>query len=229
MSAQPKHTKQLSEPGLAFAGLDGGPLCIEAGLQQPQAFVRYMAGMRRRQPDNLKRHVQYLVTLLQMPEVDSEQLFAGLVDLFIALGDGGLALRRRLLARSRPWLQPAALAFLRPHLDGGMDSNTPLPPGCKAVLTGGVSGLLDFASREQLAGNGFASLYEEAVSQLEYGEVEQAQELLEKALREQPRNEEIAAELVAIYRHRRDTESQAAMSQWFISNDLPLPMCWPLL
>lgn len=229
MSSRTITDTPIAEPALAFAGQEAGSLCIAAGLRQPDMFVRYMAGMRRRQPANLKGHVQYLVTLLAWPQCDSQTLFAALVDLFIAVGEGGLALRRRLLAQARTRLEPEALAFLLQHLPAGLDANTPLPDGCVAQLGNGLQGRVDFVSRCQQAGNGFASLYQEAMSQLEYGDVEQAQELLEQALREQPLNEEIAAELVAIYRHRRDTESQAAMSQWFINNDMPLPMCWPLL
>lgn len=219
----------LVKPCMVFLEGDAGSLHLPA--PDAQTLRRYMVPQLQRQPGNLRRHVQYILTLRDSAGADPQDLFAALLDLFIALGAGGLPLRRRMLAIARPLLAESDHDFLRRHLQSGLTAATPLPPGTRSALSKGVTGHTGFVRKLDVGSKaqGFASQYEEALSLLEYGEVEEAQGLFEQALRLQPDDERIAGELLGIYAHRNDAQSLAGMSQWFMDNSLPLPQCWPLL
>lgn len=203
-------------------------------LHLPDAFVstsefkRLMQGLISRNSENLHYHIQYIHGLLANENSDSSAIYTALLDLFIVLKDKGLALKKRLLALSKPQLSSQEFEFLESNLIAGINRNTVLPEGSYSMLSANFIGRSDFIEKQQLQ-HGYASAYDEVVSLLEYGDLEQAQALLEQALKEQPTNATIAKELVTIYQHYNDEPSLQKMSQWFMDNNLELPECWPLL
>ncbi len=77
----------------------------------------------RRQPLDLHRHVQRINLLLTEPE--RAALEAALVDLFIAVGYRGIALKTRMLDEARPHLDPDSLAFFEQNIFKGLTPDDP--------------------------------------------------------------------------------------------------------
>lgn len=212
-----------------FNTLTSRSLCAGANSASPQAFKRLMQGLISRQPNNLKRHVQYIHGLIALAPGDADAIFSALLNLFVVLETSGFALRKRLLLLAKPHLLLAHYKFLGRHLVTGLSKDTILPAGYYAMLSAANSGRFDFIKKQPQHRAGFASAYEEALSLLEYGQLTEAQHLLEQALKEQPDNPRIAEELVAVYQHHNDAQATEKMSQWFIRNNIGLPECWPLM
>ena len=95
------------------------------------------------------------------------------------------------------------------------------------MLSLGFTGLHEVVHRrDEAAASGYADAVEEARSCLEYGQVDAAREVLERALRLEPGNEPVAAELLEIYRYTRDDERLASTRE-FLRSTLPqLPAGW---
>lgn len=192
-------------------------------------FKRLMQGLISRQPQKLHLHVQYIYGLLAVKETSHKIIFTAVVDLFIALKNSGLDLKKRLLTLVEPKLSPQEFNYLKDHLNTGISNTSQLPEGYYSMLNASITGQVEFIKRQQVAEKAYASVYEEALSLLEYGDLEQAQVLLELALQEKPNDATIAEELVTICLHLNDQETLLAMSHWFMENNLDLPKCWPLL
>lgn len=192
------------------------------------AFQRFSKAMLHRQPGNLRLHVQRIFCLAADMECQAAAMQGALLDLFIVLGEKGIALRRRMLSVAHPFINNEAIDFFTDHLMCGLDARTPVSFKAHSVLTGGFDGTATMLIRQSSTErNAELSLYEEAALLLEYGDVEQAQLLLEEALRQQP-DEQTAEDLLAIYQYQNDNDALAGMRQWFMDNDVPLPDCWPL-
>ncbi len=150
-------------------------------------------------PTDLRAHVQRIFLLIKLG--DGAALYSALLDLMIALGEHGQALKRRMLVLAKPLLAPATLDFLQRHLDAGFVADDP--------GLGRVKGSLLRASDRQghplvlrLDGNAvpIVSIVEQVNSLLEYGQLEHAVELLESALLRDPDQEEAAEVLLGLYR-----------------------------
>ena len=104
--------------------------------------------------------------------------FSVWVDIFIILESSGLDLRKRLLALSKPYLPQVDFDFLSHRLIAGINRTTRLPSEYYSMLSASCTGHLDFISKAKSESATFGSAYEEALSLLEYGDLEQAQDLL---------------------------------------------------
>lgn len=218
------------KPHLIFAEGKSSSLHMPDVVEDPQGFRRYMLGMLRRYPSDLKRHVQYILSLLDAPQKDYEAIYAGLLDLFIVLEDKGLALRQRLLTLARPFLSHEDEDFFRRHMESGITASTPLSHGRGSSFTRAYAGEVGFVRKlDEGRGAGFASLYDEALSLIDYGDLEEAKSLLVTALKSDPVDEPVAAELVSLCERMGDQDTLSAMAAWFMANNLDMPKCWPLL
>jgi hypothetical protein len=90
---------------------ESGPLSFAS---PPGELPLHLAFAIRRCPDDLRAHVRRVLLLIQRGE--SESLGTALADLFIALGDHGLGLRRTLLNLATRTLTPKWTEFLTQHL-----------------------------------------------------------------------------------------------------------------
>lgn len=212
-----------------FHILDSRELFLPAKLINATAFKGLMQGLIAREPKELRRHVQYIHSLLACFSSDSNAIFLALLDLFVVLEARGLALRTRLLKLAKPHLRHSDFDFLISNLSAGIDLKTSLPEGCCSLLSRSYSGRTDFIKKQSSTSLAFSSTYEEAQSLLEYGDLECAQYFLEQSLKEQPEDATIAAELLTVYKHNDDQKALLEMTEWFVESDLNLPGCWPLL
>lgn len=89
------------------------------------AYAEFLAERVVTDPSDLFAHVARIHQHLAGP--DADPLFGALLDLFIALGDRGHALRRRLVAAARKRLTPDQHRFLDEATEPGIDPGTALP------------------------------------------------------------------------------------------------------
>lgn len=185
-------------------------------IASPYAGAVYLGHRILENPSDFRSHVQRI--LLLNDRGDEVDLQGALVDLYIALGDKGEGLKRRLLELAAPRLSRTAQAFLRQRLAGGLKPwETAVSRMRSSLLSLGFSGVHELVGRRESTRTAtYADPVEEARACLEYGQVDEAREVLERALRQDPGNDAIAAELMEIYQYTRDDERLEAMRQFLL-------------
>jgi hypothetical protein len=160
-------------------------------------YLRHLEERIQRNPRDLHAHVERV--LLRESRSDGVELFAALIDLFIALGPGGRALRSRLLNRAAPRLTSDQHTFLDAHLDTPLQADAPgaaVPGACLSRPVEGTTLIVrrrDAKSAERMDA---AALAREALAA---GDAAAAQALLEEALEIDPGLPEASLELLALY------------------------------
>lgn len=205
-----------------FAYVRAGRLDCPPGVD-PLAAWRHLSGQVARDALDVEAHVRRVLLACQPPL--TERAFGALVDLFLALGDRGRGLRRQLLDQAEPWLDPQDAHLLRVHLDSGLPRGTRLPAQDwslfdSAVL--GASAMVELQRREVARETPF----QQAMSLLEYGDLEGARGMLEEALLDAPQDDEVLRELLAIYRHSRDDTGKAEMADRLVARHGAVPAGW---
>lgn len=162
-----------------------------------------------RDPRDLLSHVRRIV--LAHDQGASEELFPALLDLFVALGNKGLDLRKRMLGFARSEL---AIGHYRQLLDslamGLKEKGIPTVPG--SMLQSGLEGWSILVHEGDHQPNAPRDPLVEAREFLEYSQLEEARILLEAAVLMTPHRVELHDELLDIYRSTRD---EANFSQMF--------------
>lgn len=195
-------------------------------LASPNQGLVYLGHRILENRADLRCHVQRILLLIETGE--EPDLHGALVDLFIAVGDKGLGLKRRLLDLAAPRLSRTALTFLTQRLSAGIQPwETAVSRMRTSLLALGFSGTHEVVRRrDRESVFAYANAVEEAHACLEYGQVDAARELLERALRREPDNDLVAAELLEIYRCTRDDQRRLAVGR-FLRAVLPrLPQGW---
>lgn len=187
---------------------------------------RFLSFELCRDPENLKQHVQRI--MLQISSGDSERLFGALLDLFIVLGDKGEDLRKRLLKYAEPLLVREDYDYLVTHQGSELTKQECRMNVKGSVLNAGFSGSANLVERHQDEA-GYDDPLQEALSLIEYGQVSEARDVLEKAFTLDPRNSELEEELIGIYRSTRDYTGYEAMSMKLNSDDIPHSDKWKAL
>lgn len=195
-------------------------------LASPYAGAVYLGHRILENPADFRSHVQRI--LLLNDKGDEIDLQGALVDLYIALGDKGEGLKLRLLELAAPRLSRTAQAFLRQRLASGLKPwETAVSRMRSSLLSLGFSGVHELVGRRaKRSVSAYANAVEEARACLEYGQVDEAREVLERALRQDPGNDVIAAELMEIYQYTRDDERLAIMRQFLLDAAPSEPTDW---
>ncbi|WP_293993973.1 hypothetical protein [Sphaerotilus sp.] len=209
-----------SDPMFVFAR--AGRLDCPSSTDVQDAW-RHFSIQVARDPLDIEAHTRRVLLASRPPLTD--RAFGALVDLFLALGDHGRGLRRQLLEQAMPWLDPDDAHFLRTHLDTRLSRGAQLPTQRWSVLDTAVLGSLDMVGlqRRQVAQE---TPFQQAMSLLEYGDLAGARGMLEVALLEEPDNEEVNRELLAIYQHSRDDAGKADMADKLVARHGALPSGW---
>lgn len=205
-------------------GLDEGSRLRPSGRWSPESAGGYLARAIARDPGDLRRHVRRVA--LWTASARADEIYGALIDLYVALGACGAALRERMLGAAAASLADDQRAFLSGRLGAGLAATDPHPPAPTSVLTRAVTGRLDTITRLGTAdaGSAFEPL-REAREFLAEGNLARAREILEDALRDDPAHIEIGRELVAIYRHSRDLTRLEAIRRE-LGDRLAEPATW---
>jgi hypothetical protein len=101
--------------------------------------LMYLLSSIKREPLKLELHIQRINLLLDLE--DATGLKAALVDIYIALGSRGYALKLRMLSLIRPYLEPINYQSFVLTLESGIEAHNPVVgdlPG--VVLSKGFTG-----------------------------------------------------------------------------------------
>jgi hypothetical protein len=187
----------------------------------PAAFLAHQVA---RAPNDLQSHVQRIH--LHVTEASAVEGYGALVDLFIVLGPRGGPLRRRVLQTARPILDPGQYEALVDKLEGGLHAAAAIPCAAASMLSKGIRGGHLLVERVTTRAAGGQDPLEAARSCLEYGQVEQARELLEDALLKEPWRADLHMDLLEIYGATRDGERLAAMWRLLDAAQNPAADAW---
>jgi tetratricopeptide (TPR) repeat protein len=195
-------------------------------IASPYAGAVYLGHRILENPADFRSHVQRILLLIDRG--DEIDLQGALVDLYIALGDKGEGLKRRLLELAAPRLSRTVQAFLKQRMASGLKPwEAAVSRMRSSLLSLGFSGVHELVGRREASNtSGYADAVEEARACLEYGQVDEAREVLERALRQDPGNDVIAAELMEIYQYTRDDERLAIMRQFLLDAAPSEPEDW---
>lgn len=214
---------------------DGGPgiepafgLAEERALRIPERWPRplaadFLAHLVAREPANLRAHVQRVGLCLERRAAGD--LYAALLDLFLALGPRGTPLRRRMLRAADQVLAPHHAAFLYVSLMGGLVATAPHPSARGSMLTRSVTGSLTAVTKRDGPAPARSAPLEEARTYITEGDVEAARLVLETALAADPGNADLAEELLGLYRATRDRAALARMRER-LGSRLPDATSW---
>lgn len=165
-----------------------------------QKISEYLTHLVSRSPLDLTSHTQRIRLYRDLG--DAEGIYGALLDLFIALGDKGLQLRKRLLQQTIFSLHPEHYEALSHALENRLTDSRLLPSSPYAVLSGAAGGEAQLVRQIQDSDN----IHQEAPLEiagdlLNSGLIQQAQSVLEEALLATPQHEKISLELLQIYRY----------------------------
>ncbi|MBK1674170.1 hypothetical protein CKO35_12820 [Ectothiorhodospira shaposhnikovii] len=210
---------------LAFSVHATSALHPETGPATLDALRSFLCYQVTRTPQDLRVHVRRILLLVSIP--DGHGAHGALLDLFIVLGTGGTALRRRMLAAARPVLTPEQYLFLANRVESGLDAREPMPDASTSLLGKGLLGSWCLVERfEEASPSDLADPLREARDCLEHGQLDAARLILEKAVLETPARLELHRELLEIYRATGDLEHFRGIFQRLTAMEAPGLESW---
>ncbi|MEW6445584.1 MAG: hypothetical protein ACOZAQ_03550 [Pseudomonadota bacterium] len=187
--------------------------------------LSYLGHRILRHPKELRSHTQRILLLIRRG--DGAALYGAMVDLLIALRGGGLALKQRMLEHARPLLTRTSHTFLQHHLESGLKPCDPVLSRVRgSLLRAGFCGNDQLVRRIGGASETQRGALEEAHELIAFGQLDQALETLENSLLVDPAQEEIATELLELYRRTGAHDRLAAMREQIQINFGKLPEAW---
>ena len=198
-------------------------LLIRAGNSSGKV-LDFLTHAIARTPGDLYRHVQRIN--LYIKSVELEGLYGALLDLFISLKANGRPLRERMLKISKPLLDEEQYQFLLQHLNKGITAIDAVPRSNASVLAKGVVGTSQLVCKLDNRKVQIQDPLEEAYQYLEYGQIDQAQQVLEDAILGDPMRMEFYHDLIDIYQRTNARESFLTMQEKLHRNAAALPDEW---
>lgn len=188
---------------------------------------RFLSHHIRRAPLDLRAHVQRI--LLTHQESLADRMEGSLMDLYLALGnDSGSMLKERMLEQCHPYLSAEALQFFK-QLQA-IDENQGLEREWRlgSVLATGENNAHHPLIRveRQVETSRYTSVLEEAQACLEYGQIDIAQELLEKEILAGHNDPIIEQELLNIYQYTRNKDKLTQLTAQLVAAGLEPSETW---
>lgn len=169
----------------------------------------YLAHQVAREPKDLRTHVQRIH--VNIADASAGDSYGALVDLFIALGARGLLLRYRMLDATKHLLDRGQYQALLRALDNGLHAADAIPIASASMLGRGTRGGRHLVERLDRQAATLLDPLDEARSYLEYGQIQEARELLEAALLSEPWRVDLHRDLLEIYQASQDLDSLLVM------------------
>ncbi len=177
-----------------------------------------------RAPHDLRGHVQRIN--LHIQRNDAEAVYGALLDLFIILKTLGRPLRDRMLKQSQAVLSEEVYQFLVQRLEVGIVATDVVLPSRTSLLSKGFSGTNRLVIKLDTSEAPTQDPLEEALDRLEYGQIDEAKQVLEAAILKEPGRPELLHDLLEIYKSTNARESFLAMRQRLSTNANPAADAW---
>lgn len=217
----PKHFFGVLEPVFPVSGSTG----LSFPSQYHEFLADYFCHCIARDPNDLRSHVRRI--MLEREHSHGAGLYPALIDLFIALGQRGARLRLRMLEFAKDALQPQEYHLLRDAFAAGLDAGH-APTVFGSMLAKGVEGKLRLVvpCNGGVREGALRDVLLEAREYLEYSQLDEAREVLERAVLQEPQRLELQLELLDIYRSTRDQGNFFRMSQELEDAAVPVAEAW---
>lgn len=187
-------------------------------------FLEKLVYQISRKPKCLTTHVQRIYYCFQK-HLD-EQLFAALVDLLVILNRRGQAISQRMVTGSKSRLSSSQFKALNDYLrDDYVDVNL-LLGNQFSVLSKGLVGTINIIHKITTHDERNHDPLALARDYIEYSQLEEAKQVLEEAILEQPTRLDLHHELLAIYKSMRDTTGFNQMLAELIQSGVAVPDEW---
>ena len=187
----------------------------------------FFAHQVARDPTDLRRHVQRINFFLT--NNNGPAAYGAIVDLFITLGRKGTALRHRMLLIAFPVLSQEQRNALEGCLENGLSPLDQVPLSSESILGKGIRGTTRLVDRAATPAQSSRDLLEEARSRLEYGQVDEARRVLEKAVLLDPSREDLHLGLLEIYVRSKEYAHFNLMLRSLREASIPVPSAWQRL
>ena len=212
------------EPEICFQIPESGRLYLDLPRHRSSA-LEYLKYRVAGNPSDLLSHLRRIILLDGIG--DEENLFAALLDLFIALDSKGESLRSRLLAQYRPKLSDSHYEVLRKGLANGAAIGSESLGG-SSVLAKGITGTCSLIRPLEAgaAESAPADPLREARDFLEYSQIDEAREVLEQAVLDDPACAEFQTELLELYRAGRDLKNLEKVRDALLGSGVSLSEDW---
>ncbi len=207
------------------AFMTGTRLIIQnAPYPSPQRIAENWAHSITRRPEDLRAHVQRI--FIFMTQADTSRIFSALVDLFLALGKRGYALRKRLLQLSKPYLLEQQYHSLHVSLHNGVADESDLPEAKYALLRQGKKNNRAFIVKRNRNKADDVTIMEHVQSYIEFGQIEQAKALLQQTIIEMAGDEACFEQLLEIFQKTEDKSGFAHFYQQLQRHRITIPDAW---
>lgn len=156
-----------------------------------------------RKPKRLITHLQRIFYCFHAHL--SDQLFAAIVDFLVILNKRGEAISWRVVIGAKSQLSPDQFYLLKNHLKNDESDVHLLPGNQHSIFTKGLLGVNKIVS--QVESPNEAAGYDPldlARDHVEYSQLEEAKQVLEKAVVDDPARIELQHELLVLYQSTRD-------------------------
>ncbi len=187
---------------------------------------KYYSHHITRFPLDLRAHIQRLFLVLDAG-MATELLAGAMQDLFIALSEKGEDLRKQMLEVVKPSLATKDIAHFETWLLTGERQNFEYKVG--SVLDQGLpcnAQKLVVPVQVEEKTVSYGNAIEEAQACLEYGQVEEAQKILEDELTRDINNIDVAQELLNIYQYIRDRNAFDTTTEKLLDAGVELSEGW---
>ena len=186
--------------------------------------TEYLEHQVYRNRRDLRCHVQRVY--LHITRNDPESVHGAILDLFITLQDKGKPLRERLLKACRHYISVEQFDFFARKLSKGISDTDATLPVRTSLLTKGRTCNNPLVVRQVIQKDCHADPLVEARDHMQYGQVEEAQIVLEKAIIQTPQRTDLHLDLLDIYRHTQAVDAFHKMYQVLDSTYNPVTNAW---
>jgi hypothetical protein len=187
-------------------------------------FLEKLVFRVARKPKSLIAHLQRIYFCFH--EDLNEPLFAAIVDFLVILNKRGKAISWRILAGSKPRLQTDQFTVIKNYLKDENADVFLLAGNQYSIFTKGILGTNNMISYVEKQDKPDHDPLDIARDHIEYFQLEEAKDVLEKALFKQPARLELHHELLALYRSTRDAERFNKMLNQLPQSDFDITDEW---
>ncbi len=189
-----------------------------------EKVCEFLAHHIARKPQDLMVHVQRIKLAV---DHDLEPVLHGaLLDLFIALGPRGYALRKCMYDLAFKVLDNESIQYLADGLEKGIKASDAVPEQGITVLCRSIMGSVELVEMDQAADDPGHGPLEQALANIECSQLEDAQDVLEQSIRADASNLEQQTLLLDLY---RKTNSRTRFLVFFSALDegaMLTPQAW---
>lgn len=192
----------------------------------PDNFLENLVFLVTRKPKRLIAHIQRIYHCYQINS--QEQLFAALIDLLVVLNRRGQAISRRMIIGTKSKLSGEQYKILHDFM--AEDFDVALLAGNQySVFTKGLIGTGNLVQQLETSDKQTYDPLVLAHDYIEYSQLDEAKDILERAIINQPQRLELHQCLLELYKSTRDTSGFITMFNIVSGLDVAMPSDWGTL